>query len=366
MTMLGATGRNSALADMFQPAEIPRAYYNSRPAGPYVIPPGVKFTEGDHKCSQCGRNVAPRKGSPNKGSCRCVYYKRCTTFIDVLQSEFALKQWDRRMVAYGMSQRPDLVLAAAASDPNSPSEKRGIQSIAGAAIEHARGSAAANIGTALHKLTERMDRGEKLGVVPEPFPADLRAYEECVKAEKLEWVGVESFRVHDEYQVAGTTDRIGWYRGRLRIFDLKTSPNENPISYPHGPSMQLAMYAHSVPYIYPGDYRTADVADVDTDVAYIINMPAGSGRCELRPVNIAKGWGACTLAVQVWRWRDTKGLIMDPDKVRDNTTFKDMAVRAGTVTELKMLWRNAKDSGALTDDLKIVLKQQAEKLRGTA
>ena len=207
-----------------------------------------------------------------------------------------------------------------------------------------------------------MDNGNTLGYVPEPYPADLKAYEQCIKDEGIEWVAVESFRVHDEYKVGGTTDRLGWYKGRLRIFDLKTSPNENPIMYPHGPAMQLAMYAHSVPYIYPGDYRTTDVGEVDTSVDYIINLPAGSGHCDLRPINIALGWGACKLAVEVWKWRDTKGLIMEPDKVRATSTFADMAARAGTITELKMLWHNAWESGALTPELKTVIQQRKSEL----
>lgn len=351
-----------------QPGEIPRRWYNGKPAGPLVIPPDKKFVPGDFTCEMCGRKTTPNKRRPRKGNCYCTYYKRCTTWIDVLQDEFALKKWDRRMVAYGMSQRPDLVLAAAAMGhpDSSPESKTGMQSTAGAAVEHAMGNAAANIGTALHKLTEDMDNGKTLGVVPDPYPADLKAYEQCIQEAGIEWVAVESFRVHDEYKVAGTTDRIGYYKGRLRIFDLKTSPNENPIMYPHGPAMQLAMYAHSVPYVYPGDYRTTDAADIDPNVAYIINMPAGSGQCELRPINIAAGWGACLLALQVWRWRDAKGLILDPDQVRDNTTYKDMAARASTVTELKMLWRSAKEAGMLTDDVKTFLAQRAKELKGTA
>jgi hypothetical protein len=350
-------------AEARQPTAIPRRWYNGKEAGPLVIPPDKKLVPGDFECEMCHRMVEPKRGAPRKGTCSCIYYRRTTTFIDVLQDEFALKKWDRRMVTYGMSQRPDLVLAAAACDPNDAADKKKLQKIAGDAIEHAMGSAAANIGTALHKLTERMDNGETLGYVPEPFPADLRAYEQCMKDEKLKWDAVESFRVHDPWKVGGTTDRLGTRKsGRLRIFDLKTSPNENPIMYPHGPAMQLAMYAHSVPYVYPGDYRTTDPGEVDINVAYIINMPAGSGKCELRPIDIAKGWGACQLAVQVWRWRDSKNLILEPDKVRDTDTFSDMAARARTVTELKMLWHNAFEAGVLTSELKTLIQQRKTEL----
>lgn len=342
------------------PSEIPRRFYNGKPAGPLLIPPGTTHKPGKFECEMCHRHVEPRKGYPRKGSCRCTYYRRCTTFIDVLQDEFALKRWGQRMVAYGMSQRPDLCLLASASDPNDYSEKSALQSIAGKAVDAAKGDAAANIGTGLHKLTERMDRGETLGIVPDPYPADLAAYEACTK--DIEWVAIESFRVHDEYKVGGTTDRIGWINGRLAIFDLKSSAKQNPISYPHGPAMQLAMYARSVPYIYPGDYRTTDVAEIDLDVAYIINMPAGSGHCELRPIDIAKGWRACQLAVQVWSWRDEKNLILNPDAVTQNgsrtETFIEMAARATNRSECTMLAKNAKDQGCLTDELRAALNKR--------
>jgi hypothetical protein len=353
-------------ANISRPGDIPRRYYNGKPAGPLLIPLGEKHIDGDFECEMCHRHVAPQRGKPRKGSCKCQYFKRCTTWIDVLQDEFALKKWDRRMVAYGMSQRPDLCLLASASDPNDYRENSVLQSIAGKAIDAAQGDAAANIGTGLHRLTERMDRGETLGIVPDPYPADLAAYEQCTK--DIEWVGIESFRVHDEYKVAGTTDRIGWYNGRLAIFDLKSSAKQNPISYPHGPAMQLAMYSKSVPYIYPGDYRTTDVAEIDPDVAYIINMPAGSGHCELRPIDIAKGWRACQLAVQVWTWRDEKNLILNPDEVRTETdsrteTFIEMAARATNRKECTMLAQNAKDQGCLTPQLRAALNKRWTELK---
>src|SRR5258707_590187 len=93
-----------------QPGAIPRRWYNGKEAGPLVIPPDKTLVPGDFECEMCHRMVAPKRGAPRKGTCSCTYYRRTTTFIDVLQDEFALKKWDRRMVAYGMSQRPDLVL----------------------------------------------------------------------------------------------------------------------------------------------------------------------------------------------------------------------------------------------------------------
>lgn len=678
----------------FQRTEIPR---HKTWGGPLVIPEHHRATPGNVECSKCGRHW--------KGKCPCTYYKRCTNWIDVIQNEYALKQWDRRLVAYGMSQRPDLVLAAAACKPPhdkkvlTQEDKDALQQIADQAKEFAKGSAAATIGTSLHKLTERMDLGETLGFVPAPWPADLKAYQEATK--DIEWIDIESFRVHDEYKVGGTADRIGWYEGRLRIFDVKglalttllptptgwttmgaiqigdqvfgsngepctvtiksdvkrigtyivsfndgskvtcdsehiwwtttrydrdngrgpqprsilevaatqrtnggkgqnhhCVPVTQPLNLPElrlpidpyllgcwlgdgtcsnggitkqddlfdvlqsdgcvlgvrqidkrsgcvtrtavglmallrtwnllnnkhipdqylrasdqqrlrllqglmdtdgtwniprrraeftttdkamayqveellltlgqqphidivkrtgfgktviayvlgftpvdmmpfrlprkaakavtgkqerksdasarnrvivsveagpdvetacigidsddhtylcsdrfipthntgsdfwaggqGPAMQLAMYARSRKYDIATDTRVPDVADLDLNVGYVIHLPEGQGFCELKPVDIMKGWGACRVAKEVWKTRDEKKYFMEPQQVRHTTTFVDLAAQAATVAELKTLWRSAAEQHALTPHVKKFITERAEALKSQA
>jgi hypothetical protein len=182
------------------------------------------------------------------GETKRVAYRRCTTFVGCLEDTYNLMNWKNRQVAYGMGQRKDLVLAAAAADPD---DKRKLNEIAEKATEHAMASASAT--TALHALTERIDRGQPLGFVPAEYEADIAAYREATKS--IEFSGIESFRVHDEWRVAGTADRIGKdRRGRIRIYDIKTGS----IDYPHKMAMQLAMYARSVPYDIESDQRGKD------------------------------------------------------------------------------------------------------------
>lgn len=311
----------------YERIEIPR---HPRYKGPLVIPPDRTLTPGGHECGTCGRMVKPKgKAATGKGTCPCVYYRRTTTFIDVIQDEFKLKQWDRRMVAYGMSQRPDLALSASTVEltpdgkPVSDSEKRKLQGIADDAKEYAKGSAAATTGTSLHTLTQWIDEGKTVGHVPDPYPQDLKAYEEATR--DIEWVSIENFRVMDEWKVAGTADRIGWYKGRLRVFDIKTGG----LYFEGGPAMQLAMYARSTPYDIPTDKRTFDVSELDLGCAFIIHLPAGSGHCELKSVDITKGWGGCRIAKQVWDFRNQRGMIADADdKIVDGATTMDMIARA--------------------------------------
>lgn len=348
--------------------------------GPLVIPPGAQHVPGPKRCETCKRMVARDRKYPRKGTCKCLYYRRTTTFIDVLQDEFLLKKWGMRNVAWGMAQRPDLILAATACNPDSSEEhtledKRELNSIASQASKTAGDDFKATIGTSLHKLTHKLDRGESLGFVPPRWEADLRLYAETIKALGIKWVSVESFRVLDKwvkdfsecpdhkppryggtctcFGVAGTVDRIGWYKGRLRIFDIKTGSDYNKL----GHAMQLAMYGHMQPYAYPGDERSID--DIDLSVGYIIKLPEGQGTCDVVPLNLEKGWAACQVAKLVWEARE-----WDVEVGRDYAgELGEMTLRATSLKFLRMLWTNAADMGKLDAPAKTLIHQRVKELR---
>ncbi|OBB20600.1 hypothetical protein [Mycolicibacterium elephantis] len=304
---------------------------------------------------------------PGRGKKR-VAYRRVTTFVGCLEDMNGLLKWKARQVAYGMGQRRDLVMAAAAADPD---DKKTLGDVADKAAEHALSSAGATIGTAVHSLTERIDRGKPLGPIPHEAEADLAAYQEATKG--IEWLGIEAFRVHDDWKVAGTADRIGVYHGRPTIMDIKTGS----IDYPHKMAMQLAMYARSVPYDIATDTRGADPEPVNLNTGVIIHLPAGQGRCDLYEVDIMKGWGACLLARKVWDWRGTKHLT---HKVGDDRTstwqksnsgepvqrgaaaWQGLAEQAATVEQLRDIWSRAKAAGQLTPELRALCTQRSKQL----
>jgi len=327
--------------------EIPR---HPRWGGPLVLPPEYSAKPGRRKCNLCGRRW--------NGKCPCIYYKRTTNFIDVLQDEYALKAWDRRMVAYGMSQRPDLVMGAAATRSDNDDDKAKLQAIADDAKQFAKASAAATVGTSLHTFTQWIDEGRDLGYVPEAYRADLDAYREATAG--IEWTNIESFRVYDPWKVGGTTDRIGWYRGQLTIFDVKTGS----LYFKPGPAMQLAMYARSTPYDIRTDKRYEDVAPIRLDIGYIIKLPAGQGKCDLIPVNIENGWRACQQAKAVWDIRNEPDENWMPKRDVLGDAY-EMCTRAGSLKECKLLWRNAKTDGWLTPAVKAALTQRAKELEAS-
>lgn len=349
--------------------------------GPLIIPPGAKHYPGTKRCETCGRMVRKESGKYRKGSCKCLYYRRTTTFIDVMQDEFLLKQWGKRNVAWGMSQRPDLVLAAAACKPDSDydqplTDKSELNNIAHEASSYAGDMFKASIGTSLHKLTHQMDRGEELGFVPDRWVGDLDAYRTEMNLRGIEWVSVESFRVLDDwvkdisecdhkptryggacqcFGVGGTVDRIGWYHGRLRIFDIKTGSDFNKL----GHAMQLAMYAHMIPYEFPGDTRGVDPGDIDLKVGHIIYLPEGQGTCRMEPMNLELGWQACLLAKQIWQARDWD-VVIERDMQLE---LGEMAGRAGSLKECRLLWRNAADMGQLDAAAKTMINQRVKQLK---
>jgi len=307
------------------------------------------------------------------GNTKRVAYRRVTTFVDCLENQKGLQDWSMRCVAYGMSQRIDLALSCAAVDPHlalsgQHPEKKKLNDLASQAKEYALAGAAANTGTALHALTERIDRGQPLGVIPAEYENDIAAYQAATQ--KIEWLGIESFRVYDRWQVAGTADRIGKdQHGRLRIYDIKTGS----IDYPHKMAMQLAMYARSLPYDIPTDKRGEPEPALDLNRGVIIHLPAGQGRCDLYEIDIASGWGACLIAHQVWRWRGTKDLTKlinpndEPQPSEIELAFTELgcarrAAQAETLDELRQVWNHAKKHGALTEDFRAFCTERSREL----
>lgn len=299
------------------------------------------------------------------GAQRAIPYTRATTFIDVLEDTYQITQYRRRMVAVGMSLRPDLVLRAASlglppskllNDGADYKEwKDDMNKVCDWAAEAAQAEAKSIIGTSLHKLTDRLDRGEDVGQVPEPYLEHLQAYQAATA--QFTAVHIERFLVNDELKVGGTADRILQIDGhpKLVVADTKTGNVEFGLGKI---CMQIAMYAHSVMYNHETGQR-APIGDVDLDRGLVIALNAETGRCELLWVDIRAGWEDVQLAAQVRASRNRKNLSqpyigahkaalpLTPTVVEENsrdlTVEAQAALEAGirgapTVDDLVHLW----------------------------
>lgn len=231
-------------------------------------------------------------------------YTRVTTFGEALLDGTMLSRWKMRRVALGMGRRPDYVVAAAALTAEDR-DRDALNDLAEKALE-AAGPNAADIGTALHGFSERIDRGEPLGVVPPEYRDGLERYREVVQ-QHLTWRHREERMVCDVLETAGTPDGIArcdqpdpdgvvdlW-----RIVDLKTGNVERTAGKF---SCQLGIYANSALYDAATGERTW-LADLDTRWGLVLHMPAGAGTAELRWLNLEHGWLGAQIAGPVRKWR---------------------------------------------------------------
>lgn len=264
----------------------------------------------------------PKVQPPGGGN--LVPYRRCTTFIAVLEDRYNLEKWKQRQVAHGMAIRPDLVLKAASAN----GDKTLLDEVCEVASEAAGSSTASTTGSAVHKLTEHIDRGEDV-VVPPTAQADIDAYRQATR--HLTVREVEVFVVHDDLQVGGTFDRIVEVDGVRYIADIKTGRIDYGASEI---AMQLAVYSRSRRY-YPSSGRREPL-DVDTSRGLVIHLPAGGGDCSLHWADLDSGWGGVEIARQVWRWRSVKGLL---DAGPPSRPLVDLIAEAPDRATLELLWQ---------------------------
>jgi hypothetical protein len=296
----------------------------------------------------------PRVQLPD--SSKVVSYTRCTTFVDALDEKYKLSLWQQRMVAVGMSLRPDLLLGISSLAPllTQPTEdvpkdaKDKGDELCEKALEAAQASAAATTGTALHEMTRSLDEQRPLGVIPASAQRDIEAYGRATQA--LAALYVEQPMVNDALQIGGTPDRIVELGGVTYIADVKTGS----IAYASLKiAMQLAVYAHSELYD-PRKRRRLKTPTIDQKRAIVIWLPAGKAKCELLWVDIARGWQAVQVAKQVRDWRKAKGWMtpveLDQSLFADDTNVSgaDEAAQETQHRLAERIWA-APDLKSLTD-----------------
>jgi hypothetical protein len=81
---------------------------------------------------------------------------------------------------------------------------------------------AARRGTAVHKITEDLDRGQEIGPVdPELLPY-VEAYKKFRKENDITITNIERFVYNEEFWYAGALDRVMTINGTPSIVDIKT------------------------------------------------------------------------------------------------------------------------------------------------
>jgi DNA-binding cell septation regulator SpoVG len=235
---------------------------------------------------------------PNGG--KKVAYTRCTTYIDCIEDKYNLQKWMQRMVAIGLASRPDLLLGVNAHRD----DKNALDRYCEDAREAAAASAAATTGTALHALTELIDRGQELpaGLAPNIL-ASLEAYRQATA--ELTATHIEQFCVQDHLKIGGTPDRVVKYQGASYIADLKTGSIQWGILKI---AMQLAVYARSHTYDVATGIRGEHSASIERGL--VIHLPVvenpADAVCTLHWVDLLEGWNSVIIARNVREKRKLK------------------------------------------------------------
>jgi hypothetical protein len=233
---------------------------------------------------------------------------RASNFARLLADTFRLQQWERRKVLLGASMRPDITARAIAAGAE---DDKALDKLVSEAKEVAGGNAGANLGTAMHDLTDRLDRGQDVPA-PAPLDADLRAYRETLDHHhvRIRRDLIERHVCLPDLGVAGRFDRIVDWRPaqldeRLVVADLKTGAYLAGLEI----AVQLALYARAEWMWEPG-IGWVPKPPTDLTEALVVHLPAGQAECHLYVVDIAAGWEAVQEADRVRDWRRrSKGLL---------------------------------------------------------
>jgi hypothetical protein len=270
-------------------------------------------------------------------------YTRVTTIAKTLSDTASLADWKTRMAITGLIQRQDLLAQASTA----LDDRNRLNQIASEAIEAAGAYSRANLGTALHALTQELDLGRLPMILP-GLQADIDAYQQAIQAHRLTMPPefIEVLVINDTVEYAGTADRFTILPdGRLVVFDLKTGS-----SLDYGKqemAIQLAAYANAE-HIY--NWRTGErtpMPKLVRETGIICHLPAGEGRCTLHQVDLVEGWKAFQLAIRVRGWRKAKDLftaLPAEQPTQDNQLLRDIireriaALPKPKQAELKQLW----------------------------
>lgn len=239
-----------------------------------------------------------------------VPFTRVSTIAKALDDKGSLINYNQRLTAVGLTKRKDLLdIVAMMADPEG-NDKRELRALVEEAAVAGGQGVKANMGTARHKATERIDAGTPIEhiMMPDDIKRDIEAY-----YKELDRVGLRPLPQYNEVHVvrdgfdynglgySGSFDKALGNGSDLFIGDIKTGQE---LKYAFlAWAVQQSMYANAESiYDVRTDVRTP-MPKVRQDIAFIIWLPAGRGKCEILEVDIANGWRYAQLAVEFRRVR---------------------------------------------------------------
>lgn len=242
-------------------------------------------------------------------------YRRVTTLVNVLKSKDNITDWKMRLVAWGMSARPDLQQRASGAVVDADGKftdpwKKALDEIAQEAFRAAGGERGSDRGTDWHRWREMYDEGPMgrwatATNIPEDVQRSMRARAHVMESAGLSVVPGMSERVLiiPELDVAGTVDEI--FRSTDGVFYVGDEKSQQAW-YEGGlaEAVQMACYSRAKWIVDIENLRGIALTDpaaalkclspmppvLDQQVAKIVWVPAGKNYAEVKDVDLVMGW----------------------------------------------------------------------------
>lgn len=320
--------------------------------------------------------IAPADGGKPRA------YTRASTLGKAIEDTYHLSKWQQRSIAFGLSRRPDLVALVASIATNEGDDRSALDELCEKAHEAAKGDKGANVGTALHKLSERRDAGEDLSYLPEKLLEAIDAYSEQMQL--FDVLATETFVVCDPLETAGTFDRVVRLRvdlefyhaerkrvvlpaGTVMVLDLKTGSASSAKYWGAGYGVQQTVYACGEPYELGAGRRTwtellGEGNRPSTDWALILHVPSDSPKDSgLVVVDLDLGAKMGDLCLEIREARKAKALLSEcyPAPVPDDLPAEPESDHATYSKEETAAYLAEMQNGARANRLIEAIRQAA-------
>lgn len=244
-------------------------------------------------------------------------WTRATTLAHIPTDDYQITQWKRRMVAEGLTKRPELLTAVSVAAEDlamaddwraAKAAKERINELCDDAARAAGAEDGSKLGTLLHTITEYDDAGrfaEIADQVPAVLLLDVEAYRRCMDAAGIlrPTEFIERIVVNTTVESGGTLDRLlRLADGRLVVGDLKT---QKTVDFGFLEiAIQLAEYAYADAMLDPDTGGLVPLPeDLDRTVGIVMHLPVEQGICTLYELDLVAGWEAAQTAYDVQQQR---------------------------------------------------------------
>ena len=268
-----------------------------------------QLEDGPGKLDYPRANGAPLVSDPENPGKR-LRYSRPSGFGKPLDDEEALTHWRIWKAMQGVAKSPALGAQIMATKEEDRDAKKVLRE---QALDKGTANESADLGTALHAMTARIEDVNDLWEPPEIYAADLAAYMATLETYGLVSEMVEVAMVADDFRAAGTTDRI--YRltkvlttpdgstlqpGELVLADIKTGKKLD-FSAP-GYCIQTALYVDGCLYDLATE-RRMPTPPINRNWTILVHLPVGKATCHLHWCSVEVGLQGAMYASFVKDWQ---------------------------------------------------------------